>query len=368
MGIRFYCPNGHKLNVKMFLAGKKGICPECNISVDIPLTSTRVSGKDSAPTAEDATAPSQPADANVPMAQPVVAGAQVPMAQPVGAGAEPTAVATGPTTPAGSGVAAPVSPPQGTLVSAVARPATPQTVMKDFIAEAPEAVWYVRPESGGQYGPAKGDTMRQWLEQGRVASDSLVWREDWTDWKPAAETFSKFSPASTPPSSPATGTVQSSPLVPATTGGPQPQCRFAAQDRTQGFKTDDPHALHPAGSRGAVPSPGADLGSNALGGISALPGNAEKDISALVSRAYRPRKILHSVAFQGLDSFFIPTQGDLISPWRLLFELGHDAGEGWIESGDAARWGLPADLLLKLFVSIAAVRAVAQMGLDLRLE
>ena len=36
MGIRFYCPNGHKLNVKDFLAGKRGICPECSARFQIP--------------------------------------------------------------------------------------------------------------------------------------------------------------------------------------------------------------------------------------------------------------------------------------------------------------------------------------------
>jgi hypothetical protein len=29
MGIRFNCPSGHKLNVKEFLAGKRGVCPQC---------------------------------------------------------------------------------------------------------------------------------------------------------------------------------------------------------------------------------------------------------------------------------------------------------------------------------------------------
>jgi hypothetical protein len=36
MGIRFYCPNGHKLNVKAFLAGKRGICPDCAAKFIIP--------------------------------------------------------------------------------------------------------------------------------------------------------------------------------------------------------------------------------------------------------------------------------------------------------------------------------------------
>jgi hypothetical protein len=37
MGIRFSCPNGHKLNVKAHLAGKRGVCPECGTRFDIPV-------------------------------------------------------------------------------------------------------------------------------------------------------------------------------------------------------------------------------------------------------------------------------------------------------------------------------------------
>jgi hypothetical protein len=40
MGIRFYCPNGHRLNVKKFQAGQKGICPRCGATMQIPLEST----------------------------------------------------------------------------------------------------------------------------------------------------------------------------------------------------------------------------------------------------------------------------------------------------------------------------------------
>jgi hypothetical protein len=37
MGIRFSCPNGHKLNVKTFLAGKRGVCPQCGAKFIIPM-------------------------------------------------------------------------------------------------------------------------------------------------------------------------------------------------------------------------------------------------------------------------------------------------------------------------------------------
>jgi len=39
MGIRFQCPNGHKLNVKADLAGKRASCPECGVKLVIPSAS-----------------------------------------------------------------------------------------------------------------------------------------------------------------------------------------------------------------------------------------------------------------------------------------------------------------------------------------
>jgi len=57
----------------------------------------------------------------------------------------------------------------------------------DPLAESPQAVWYVRPRSGGQYGPASADVLRSWIGEGRVAGDSLVWREGWPQWQLASE-------------------------------------------------------------------------------------------------------------------------------------------------------------------------------------
>jgi hypothetical protein len=39
MGIRFLCPNGHRLNVKTFLVGQRGICPECDARFIVPTES-----------------------------------------------------------------------------------------------------------------------------------------------------------------------------------------------------------------------------------------------------------------------------------------------------------------------------------------
>ncbi|MGA2796290.1 MAG: DUF4339 domain-containing protein [Thermoguttaceae bacterium] len=64
-----------------------------------------------------------------------------------------------------------------------------QDVPADPLSEAGDVVWYVRPPSGGQYGPAAGKLMRQWLNEGRISPDTLVWREGWRDWQQASAVF-----------------------------------------------------------------------------------------------------------------------------------------------------------------------------------
>ena len=87
-----------------------------------------------------------------------------------------------------------VSPVAVTPVAADAvAPAIPapdaSRAVRDPLAEAGDVVWYIRPASGGQFGPAGNEMMRVWIGEGRVAGDSLVWREGWRDWQEAADIF-----------------------------------------------------------------------------------------------------------------------------------------------------------------------------------
>lgn len=59
----------------------------------------------------------------------------------------------------------------------------------DWIADAPDAVWYVRHRSGAQYGPALAKQMRVWVSEGRVPVGSFVWCEGWANWRQAADVF-----------------------------------------------------------------------------------------------------------------------------------------------------------------------------------
>lgn len=315
MGIRFYCPNGHKLNVKEFQAGRKGICPYCGAKVRIPLESTRPSSKELRSARQPATAVAGMSSA--PVAQPPTSqlatgeaaardagsGTTQPASQPIGqqmgssplvgaqeaadqslqatpleplqpiasvapvqpkgfisapltdaqaasskqffgaqatqsrvgpsavavgaAGVEPAAsaqqaTATSPYSSAavypsaGSGLGAygpamggyggqpGVGPTvastaggygAGTATMLPSQPAASVGGMADPLTEAGDVVWYVRPPSGGQYGPATRDIMRTWLAEGRISADSLVWREGWRDWQAAGSVFPQLAPA-----------------------------------------------------------------------------------------------------------------------------------------------------------------------------
>lgn len=294
MGIRAACPQcGHNMNLKSFLAGKRGVCPQCRAKFDIPATNgsdangakaskpkkgkqkaaanlpeTEIETQEATQTSRHAAASVRPAaisgtvvETTSPAATAVrPAAAPSPATQPIPAAATTPVVpgfaaaahgAPGSVTPQPQPAAAPVRPvmsqPNPTAFAAHApapvqprpapQPVNPQAFpspgaqpqpaawqpqpgaiqplpvqpmpvhtgpvqpagygavpygaqpasapLADPLAEAPNAAWYVRPPSGGQFGPARGDVMRQWMGEGRVTADSLVWREGWPDWKRA---------------------------------------------------------------------------------------------------------------------------------------------------------------------------------------
>lgn len=183
MGIKFLCPHGHKLNVKSFLAGKKGVCPECGDRFIIPLESTP----------KQRVVSLGPTAGNSPGTD---AGTHAGAVPGHSAAASAASVATWPT-PSGQGPAPHPTPfPTATPPAAHLAPAMPAAVRADPLEDAPQATWYVRPPTGGQFGPAKGDLLKRWIAEGRVSADSLVWREGWAEWQTAGGLLSGVSTAS----------------------------------------------------------------------------------------------------------------------------------------------------------------------------
>ncbi|MEN6457646.1 MAG: DUF4339 domain-containing protein [Thermoguttaceae bacterium] len=173
MGIRFHCPNGHKLNVKDFLAGQKGICPVCGVKMQIPLQSTRPSSRN--PRHDDAQSspspqPQEPSDSSG------VNQFAFLHESPQEAPPDPTPSASQETP-----WADPVDVPDARPVETA-----------DALAASGAAAWFVRTPGGGQFGPANAELMRSWLAEGRIGAQSLVWCETWPDWQLAADVFPRL--------------------------------------------------------------------------------------------------------------------------------------------------------------------------------
>lgn len=194
MGIKFQCPNcGKGLNVKSNLAGKRGLCPHCRGRVLIPAESE-------APAAE----PKRPESAAGRVAvQRWDTRSSSTVAPQVfeNLSFENLAVEE---LDANSFR---LDRPQVELEA----PRAPQF---DWIADAPESVWYIRNRAGGQYGPAVGSIMRTWMQEGRVSRDCYVWREGWANWRQANDVFPQlFEPRThgQPPQLPTTTNAASTP-------------------------------------------------------------------------------------------------------------------------------------------------------------
>ena len=183
MGIKFYCPQGHKLHVKSFLAGKRGICPHCQTRVRIPRENS---------IRPDKPGPNSSADLFV---FPQETSPQPETRDSDGEMADPSVVSVigdGPKQAPVPDVAIGTSAPQKQRKESQAPPQrTPSQpeVPSDPLAEVPTARWYVRPVSGGEFGPAPAELMRDWIREGRVGRDSQVWREGWDNWRTADLVF-----------------------------------------------------------------------------------------------------------------------------------------------------------------------------------
>ena len=145
MGIRFYCPNGHKLNVKEKLAGKRGICPQCGVKLLIPLKSSRPSSREER------------------ARQDLLAAGAGGNTNDFEVFADDRNVS-----------------PSGQFSNRGQAPA---------LTDDPNVVWYVQFPDGQRYGPATLPIIQSWIKECRISPTMLVWREGWQDWLEAGQVF-----------------------------------------------------------------------------------------------------------------------------------------------------------------------------------
>lgn len=201
MGIRFFCPNGHKLNVKTELAGKHGICPHCGVRMEIPLESTRESEKKQSAVEElqlsgSLSNPDTDQSRLFPMEEPAVSH-------------EKTEQDLSSVDSSSSQVPPEVSSSSG-------------SVLDDMTV-----VWYVQAANGQRFGPATGPIIKTWIQEKRIGPTMLVWREGWPEWLQAKHVFPEvaqmFKPA---------GTKEKT-TVPPTVTKPKPAPTISASSKTK---------------------------------------------------------------------------------------------------------------------------------------
>lgn len=129
MGIVSHCPNGHRAKLKDRYAGLRIRCPACGVKYWVDR-------------AESA---------------------------------------------AGSALIVPDAEPS--VVPAVSASEAESTLLPEAIAAAPEAAWCIALPGGEPSQPLQAAAMLAWLAAGKATGKELVWRSDWSDWKPIGVIF-----------------------------------------------------------------------------------------------------------------------------------------------------------------------------------
>ncbi len=215
MGVRFACHVCNKqLNIKRELAGRRGVCPQCQSRIRIPMEDTAQSSPvddvriiqsnaaNSAGRAASQQAASQEAASQQAAGSTGNGGGAAVMAESQRVSKTAVSTLAAPTTRVSNG--APVvtdhhvTDHHAGQTLDVQNPSgqagnVQQVAAGSILDEEPDATWYVRPPSGGQYGPASTVELQEWITQGRVAASALLWRDGWPQWRDASDALPEMS-------------------------------------------------------------------------------------------------------------------------------------------------------------------------------
>ncbi|MFN6400284.1 MAG: DUF4339 domain-containing protein [Planctomycetota bacterium] len=181
------------LHVKDFQAGKRGKCPKCQGSFRVPAKDSDFSlaveesaaipviGKSTVQSKLKSKA-SSVLDAKMPEKKPLAKSVSPPRPDPRSVSTESASVQS-----------TSQIKPKDTLTQKPAEKPTEKPLEADALTMPASLLplldvrWFVRPPSGGQYGPATTQMLLDWIGQKRVTADSLLWREGLTTWVSARE-------------------------------------------------------------------------------------------------------------------------------------------------------------------------------------
>lgn len=194
MGIHFVCHLcSYALHVKDFQAGKRGKCPNCNGSFRIPSADASYSfalddGPDN-PSVMRVREAFQKESQSKKRSPSKNANLEIKASDSVSITIESTPI--GSSAPMGSTESASVSQAERSVITETDPKASENSKsqlieMPEVLASAVDAKWFVRPPSGGQFGPASSALLMNWITESRVTADSFLWREGLAQWQLAS--------------------------------------------------------------------------------------------------------------------------------------------------------------------------------------
>lgn len=210
MGIHFVCHHcSYALHVKDFQAGKRGKCPNCKGSFRIPANDSPYSSA-----IEDSSESSAVTNLRnaFQQASNKVSGKQDQSSDSIAIAMEPAPVPKALTDDSKKGPEsaqkssdAKVAKKEPKVATVKQEASIDSPKMPTALKDAADANWFVRPPSGGQFGPAPSHLLMAWIAESRVTAESYLWREGFADWQLASELVPELfqgtsGPSKAPPS------------------------------------------------------------------------------------------------------------------------------------------------------------------------
>ena len=186
MGIHFVCHHcSFALHVKDFQAGKRGKCPSCSGSFRIP------TGDSSYSSALD-DAIENPNVTKVKQAFQKINSLKSPSRTSDSSGSISIALEPNPTAIQKSSKEKLQTVPPFDK-SDRNEPLLP-IALPIALSQSPGAKWFVRPPTGGQFGPAPAQILISWVTESRITADSLLCQEGTDKWQVASELLPEMFP------------------------------------------------------------------------------------------------------------------------------------------------------------------------------
>jgi len=206
MGIRFHCQFcNRRLNVKAKQAGEFCLCPDCEREIQVPQqteeSATNKSRRSGRKTSRKAELVSSPTSKTIKISKsPTLKSGLVaaPEAKPTKRPSKKNTRKTEAFRDSGQSSDGQITPPAPFPIADDEesdsgnsfRLSKPKIDLGgNPLTDYPNHVWYARHRRHGEKGPLRARDVEEMLNQRKLRSDWIVWRQDWHEWLPADEVF-----------------------------------------------------------------------------------------------------------------------------------------------------------------------------------